>query len=93
MKFRKCDKNQNQERNGSRLGFPLERVRKTFKIKAKNDDSGDLSNEKYNQSCSINIFFTAGSYNHAIPAVLPATMRDNIKATKILLRCCLTYSL
>ena len=34
---------------------------------------------------SINIFFTAGSNNQAIPDVLPATIIDKIKAKKIFL--------
>ena len=44
-------------------------------------------------SCSSKIFFTAGSNNHAIPAVLPATITDRINARKILFKCFLTYSL
>ena len=42
---------------------------------------------------SIKIFFTAGSNNHAIPAVLPATIKERIRAINILLRCFLTYCL
>ena len=44
-------------------------------------------------SFSIKIFFTAGSNNHAIADVLPATIKDNTKASKILFKCFLTYSL
>ena len=38
-------------------------------------------------SFSMNIFFTAGSNNQAIAAVVPATIIDNIKAIKIFLIC------
>ena len=46
-----------------------------------------------NSFCSIKIFFTAGSSSHAIPEVLPATIIDKIRATKILFKCFFTYSL
>ena len=36
-------------------------------------------------SWSINIFFTAGSKSQAVPAVLPATIIDKNRATRILL--------
>ena len=42
---------------------------------------------------SIKIFLTAGSSSHAIAAVHPATIIDNINDKNIFLKCFLTYSL
>ena len=42
-------------------------------------------------SCSIKIFFTAGSNNHAIAAVPPATPKDKISASINLYKCLYTY--
>ena len=44
-------------------------------------------------SCSIKIFFTAGSSNHAIAAVPPATAKDKISERINLEKCFLTYEL
>ena len=50
-------------------------------------------NQANTLSCSINIFFTAGSNNQAMPDVLAATTRDKTRAIKILFICFFTYSL
>ena len=42
------------------------------------------------RSCSIKIFFTAGSSSQAIPEVLPATKIDKNKAMSILDKCFLS---